>query len=157
MDSALGRTTIDAGARTFNSYVNTTITGGGQTSNYSRTVAKVSTFNSYTLTTTGTGTTRTATLSGSLFVSGDYDANIELTSYIQTPQGLYPVASYTSGTVVTITVPSTYANETGVSGYLWRKLFNFASPTITITYPNIAVLTASQVQSAYTILPTDKL
>ncbi len=63
-----------------------------------------------TITTTGAGTTRTATVTGgSVFNSGDVGG------YITTPTGFYIISAYTSATVVSITTLAGYVNETAVA------------------------------------------
>jgi hypothetical protein len=66
----------------------------------------------------------------------DASATNTTASYLQTPQGLYQITARTSDTVVTITTPSGYTNESAVAGTVWKKLFGITTPTITSISPN---------------------
>lgn len=158
LNGVLGRTSIDAGTWIFNTWCGVSSTAGGRISSLSRNVFQVISVGG-TITTTGTGTTRTATVTGSTpFVSGDFNASMVNTGFLQTPQGLYQIVGYTSSSVVTIATPSTYANETGVSNnWLWRKLFGINTGTITAVAPNYSLITTQVAQPAFTINATDKL
>lgn len=71
-----------------------------------------------TVTITGTGTSRTCTVSGytgTPFVSGDANADQTLAGYVQTDGGTFQITAFTSESVVTITTPTGYVNESGVS------------------------------------------
>lgn len=96
--------------------------------NYIKTGGYISQYQSTaTITVTGSGTTRTVTATNTPFVAGDANANITLCAYIQTPTGIFPVVGYTSSSVVTITVPSTYVNESAVSFSRWYYLYLFTT------------------------------
>lgn len=156
-NTALGRTTIDAGVWTFNTYASVSSIGGGRISSISRSVYVVIA-GSGTLTTTGTGTTRTATITGGTpFISGDVGANASVAGYLQTPHGLYRISAYTSSSVVSITVPSTYANESGVAYSKWKYLFQANTGTITSLTTNYSLYTTDSTQPAFTVNLTDKL
>jgi hypothetical protein len=66
----------------------------------------------------------------------DASATNTVASYLQTPQGLYQITARTSDTVVTITTPSGYTNESAVAGTVWKKLFGITTPAITSISPN---------------------
>jgi hypothetical protein len=66
----------------------------------------------------------------------DASATNTTASYLQTPQGLYQITARTSDTVVTITTPSGYTNESAVAGTVWKKLFGITTPEITSISPN---------------------
>jgi hypothetical protein len=111
-----------------------------------------------TVTTTGTGTSRTATASaGTPFATTEIDASATNTtaSYLQTPQGLYQITARTSDTVVTITVPTTYTNESAVAGTVWKKLFGgLTTPNLTTTIAQYDVTTT---QGSFTVTAATKL
>ena len=83
--------------------------------------------------TTGTGTSRTATATSSLFstVVIDPAVTLPLIYSLQTSTGTYNITAKTSNSVVTITTPKGYVNELSVLGTLWTK------PTVTrsASYP----------------------
>ena len=158
LSAPLGRTTIDAGQWTFDIYIGVNSVGGGRTTTFTRNTYQVIYTSPNTLTTTGTGTSRTITASGgSPFANVTASATNTLASYIQTPQGLYQITAKSSNTVVTITVPSTYANETAVSGSVWNLLFGVTSPNITNITPNYGLYIVQTTQPAFTINSTDSL
>jgi hypothetical protein len=111
------------------------------------------------VTTTGTGTTRTITAaSGTPFVVGDANSNESLASYVQTPQGLYPIVSHTSSTVVTITTPSGYVNESVVAWNKWKGLFATPSANMfTAISPTYLPLVWDSMQPAFTVAASSKL
>jgi len=81
----------------------------------------------YTITTSGSGTTRTATITGGVFESTDADSSVDKASYLQTDTGIYQITEYTSATEATITVPSAYVNESTAAFKIWRLLFTSVS------------------------------
>lgn len=78
-----------------------------------------------TCSTTGTGTTRTCTIvhGSQSFTPTDDNVNAILAGRVQTPKGSYQIVSFISSSVVTISVPLNYVNETNVSFKIWRYLF----------------------------------
>jgi len=127
----LNRTSWDAGNWDFSIWANISATGGTNTLNAG--IHQILP-NAGTVTTTGTGTTRTATAStGTPFANVVAGSNVILSSYIQTPQGLYRITAKTSDTVVSINVPTTYTNETTVSASVWVPLFNIGSADMSTT------------------------
>lgn len=155
----LGRTQIPAGTWEIDTYASVSSTGGGRVSTISRRVCQVIVISAGTLTTTGTGTSRTATVSGGAtpFVAGDANANQTLASYIQTPKGLYQITGFTSSTVVTIATPSAYVNEVGVALSKWANLFGITTDAITATGTNYTRYFKQSFQQAFTISSTDRL
>ena len=109
-----------------------------------------------TITITGSGTSRTATAStGTIFVSGDANANQRLSAYLQTPGGTFQITGFTSSTVVTIATLVGYVNETAVTYYKHNYLFGVTSADIQSTSP---ILTNTfSVQPAFAINATDTL
>lgn len=158
-NTALNRTTIDAGVWTFNTYASVNSTAGGRISSIKRSVFCVgASLGAINITTSGTGTTRTVNATaGSWFVSGDAGATRDISGYLQTPQGLYQITAYHSATSVDILTPSTYANESNVSAYKWKYLFQAESPTITAIGTNYTLYTYDVAQPAFTVITSDKL
>jgi hypothetical protein len=74
---------------------------------------------------------------------------------LQTPAGLYRITARTSDTVVTITTPSTYTNETTVALGVWKRLFQ--GNTGSLTTATASLYNTLSVQPTYTIVATDKL
>lgn len=113
MDGAIGSTTIPAGQWEFHIYRYVSATGG-----ISEILQSIYTNHTETgtIAITGTGTSRTATVTGGTpFVAGDAGATISVCAWIQTPNGQFRITGYTSTSVVTIECLSTYTNETGVA------------------------------------------
>ena len=97
-----------------------------------------------TIAVTGTGTSRTATVTGGTpFVAADYNADTTLTGYIQTPLGQYKIIGYTSTSVVTIETPAGYTNETGVAFTLDRHILMASSGEINDTTLTLQTFTAT--------------
>lgn len=120
-----------------------------------------------TVTITGTGTSRTATASGGTpFATAVIDASAAIAdcSFVQTPLGLYPITARTSDTVVTITTPSGYTNESTVAFSVHKKLFGVTSGEINNTagtgpaYTGIVLLPEMQsVQADIPLVAGDRL
>ena len=155
--TALGRTSINAGVWQFDSFAGVNSVAGGRVTTITRNVMQVI-IGSGTVATTSSGTSRTATITaGTPFVSGDASATNTAASYLQTPQGLYQITGFTNDHTVTIAVPSTYVNETGVAYNNWRLLFSATSPTITSISPTYSSNSFSSTQAAFTVNATDYL
>ena len=139
ISAALGRTLIDAGVWSFTTWIGVDSVAGGSSTYLTRQVYTALPFLVGTVTTTGTGTSRTATASsGTPFATGVIDASATNTdaSYLQTPQGLYQITARSSDTVVTITTPNAYANESAVAGTVLKKLFGATTaPAVTAISP----------------------
>ena len=139
ISAALGRTLIDAGVWSFTTWIGVDSVAGGSSTYLTRQVYTAIPFIASTVTTTGTGTSRTATASsGTPFATGVIDASATNTvaSYLQTPQGLYQITARSSDTVVTITTPNAYANESAVAGTVLKKLFGATTaPAVTAISP----------------------
>jgi hypothetical protein len=136
---ALNRLLFDAGVYDFTIWAGVDSVAGGSVTTITRQIYTATPFVVGTVTTTGTGSSRTATASsGTPFATSVIDASATNTtaSYLQTPQGLYQITARTSDTVVTITTPSGYTNESAVAGTVWKKLFGITTPTITSISPN---------------------
>jgi hypothetical protein len=157
--SALGRTVLDAGQWTFDIYISVNSTAGGRTTTFTRNTYQVldSSAAGVTFTVTGVGTSRTLTASSSFFSVAVPSATNTVADYVETPNGLYQITAKASNTVVTITVPVTYVNETAVNGSLWHNLFGITSPNITNITPNYGLYVVQTTQPAFTINATDSL
>lgn len=108
-----------------------------------------------TITTTGTGTTRTANSTGSSFVNAVASSIITYASYLQTNQGLYQIIAKNSSSQVLISVPSLYPNETNVSCSVWNRLFQLDSDSITCVYPYFYIKEFGKIQPSFSVNPTD--
>ena len=159
-NTAIGRTSIDAGVWDFTTYVGVDSIGGGRVTTLTRNIYQVVPPASGTVTTSGAGAnSRTATITSSQF-SGTYfagSATNTTASYLQTPSGIFQITGVTSVNVVTITVPTGYANESTVTFNIWNKLFGATSTAITNITPSYGVVTSQLAQPAFTVATTDKL
>jgi hypothetical protein len=100
-----------------------------------------------TVTITGTGTSRTATTSGNTFVGGDGTSSLLYCSYLMTPLGLFPITAISTAQIATITVPSTYTNESAVSFSKMFKLYQLNSLDIgSTTVKEITTFTTPQLE-----------
>ncbi|MBF0401961.1 MAG: hypothetical protein HQL90_14500 [Magnetococcales bacterium] len=117
-----------------------------------RSVAEIVGSGAITLTTTGSGTSRTVTASASFFSSGD-----AATNWLETPKGLYPITAYSSPTVVTIAVPVGYSNEVAVVGARWKILFSTYSIDINAISPTEMPLGWDSMQNTFTVQAASKL
>jgi hypothetical protein len=159
-NTALGRTTIDAGPWAFNLYMGVSSTGGGRVTRNARNLYQVVPVSSGAVTTTDLGAnTKTATITSSQFAGTYFAANATNTtaSYLQTPSGIYQISAVASVNSVTIIVPTGYVNETGVTFNVWNKLFAATSPAVTALSPAYAEYSHSVAAPAFTVAVTDKL
>ncbi|MCP4475407.1 MAG: hypothetical protein GY821_12745 [Gammaproteobacteria bacterium] len=152
--AALGRTTLDAGAWDFHTFTSVSANAGVSQLEFS--VLAHERHHLGTCTITGTGTSRTLTVSGDTpFVAGHANADISLASGVVTPNAHFYITGYTSSTVVTIECLAGYTNETAVIYYVDRWLFRAVSDEIngsSVSSQNIITM-----QSAHSILVTDHL
>lgn len=159
-NTALGRTSISAGIWNFGFYGSVNSILAGRVSTITANVYYVVEYASPTVTITGTGTSRTCTASsGTPFATSKIDASATNTvaSYVSTPNGFYQITARTSDTEVTITVPTTYTNESGVAFKVWKKLFGVTTPAITNITPNYGLVSVYSAQPAFTVSTADKL
>jgi hypothetical protein len=109
-----------------------------------------------TVSVTGSGTSRTADITGATpFVAGDANADMILTSYIQTAGGTFQITAYTDNNTVTIATPSGYSNETGVAYSIHRYKFQVTTGDINNTAN--ALFSITTVQPEYTVDATDTM
>lgn len=152
-NTALGGTQIDAGVWGFNTFGEVNNAGG--VSSLPVAVRKI-VEQAGTITITGTGTSRTATALGSTpFIAGDFNADITLTSLIQTPTAILRIIGFTSSSIVTVQTLSTYTNETTA---LYSKHSTlFVDSTIEVNNTIVGLNTSQSIQPAFPTNPSDKL
>ncbi|MEO5354915.1 MAG: hypothetical protein H7835_17105 [Magnetococcus sp. XQGC-1] len=143
------RTTIPAGIWTISLAAAVDTVADGRISTIQRKIFDVRASGN-TVTTTGSGTSRTITAStgGSFFVT-DAHSESTLANYVQTPKGLYQVSGYISASEATIVVPEGYVNETAVAWSKWLSLFSSGSSAITSIAPNYTTATWDSLQPAF--------
>lgn len=154
-NTALGVTTINSGVWTFNTYCY--VSNASQISSVPVTVRRA-VVGTGTIAITGSGTSRTATITGSTpLISGDYDADLTLTGLIETPNGVFPISGVVGGggTTCTITTLSTYTNESGVAFKIHK--FMFTDATTEVNQLAVALTTTTSAQPAFSVNATDKL
>jgi hypothetical protein len=157
---ALNRLIFDAGIYDFTIWAGVNSIAGNSVTTITRQIYTATPFVVGTVTTTGTGSSRTATASsGTPFATAVIDASATNTvaSYLQTPQGLYQITARTSDTVVTITTPSGYTNESAVAGTVWKKLFGITTPEITSISPNYTVFDVVTTQPSTVVTAATKM
>ena len=151
--NALGGTQIDGGEWAFDTYCQLSSATG---TSFILTNVNQVIIGTGTVTTTGTLTSRTATVTGGIpFVSADANANRSLCSYLQTPSGIFAISGFTDNHTVTITTLAGYVNENGVAYNTHRFLFQNTGPSLSNT--SISITTNDNVQQAFPINSTDKL
>jgi hypothetical protein len=152
-NTPLGGTQIDGGSWQFETWASTSATAG--TNEVLTNVAKVVAQTGTVTMTTVSSTVRIVTSTGTPFVAGDANANPTLCSYIQTAGGIFPITTFTSSSIVRITVPAGYVNESAVAYSLHYKLFGVTTGSLTSTA--ITHYTTNVVQPSFPINSTDKL
>lgn len=162
-DTALGRTSIDAGIWTFQVYA--AVNSATGTNTITRGIYQVVPVSSGSVTFSGPGAnSRTATITSAQF-TGTYfapSATNTTASYIEitsgTETGLYQITASGTTNTATVTVPTGFsnANATAVSFNIWNKLFSQTSSDITATGTNYTLQTFTTAQPAFTIAATDK-
>lgn len=158
-DTALNRTTVDAGTWEFTTYAS--ISSTANTPQLIRAVYQVVPWTGTLAFSGAWANTRTATITwGTPFQWTYYAASATNTvaSWIQatsgTDKGMYQITATTSTSVATCTVRTGYANETGVSYNVWNLLFVSNTP---LTSTAVTTYNTSIVQPAFTVAATDKL
>lgn len=153
--SSLNVTQIPIGAWTFRfSALASATTGASLSQSVYQVVAGT---NAVTITGAGANS-RTATLTSGQFSGTNFQANASniLASYIQTPTGIYQITAITSTNIATITVPTGYVNETGVTFSVLNFLFSTSARLINTTTIFEYVINYQQTQ-VYNVGLTDKL
>jgi hypothetical protein len=162
----LNRTVLDGGTWTFYTYGAVNSTGAGRISSLANVVYKVRNYvrTDTNVTMAGAGVTRyviataNAPFSTAL-IDTNFTANDQnlYAGYLQTPKGLYKVVGRTSDTNITISVPSTYVNETAVKFSTWKRLFFAQTPTITAIAPNYTLYISTASSGAIDMNTTDRI
>jgi len=161
-NSAVGRTTLEAGAWTFSTYCGVDLATG--VTELLLNLMRVRLGTGTVATTAVDSTHRLATASiGTPFTAALVDiGTIDAASFLQTPQGLYQITTRNSDTAVTILVPATYANEAAAAFKVHKRLFQATTGEINNIinppdYSSLQLFTTTSVQGAFTILATDGL
>lgn len=152
----LNTTSVPAGTWTFRTYCASSSTGGTSTI-YTR-INKRVIVEGMTCAITGTGPTRTLTVTGGApFVPGDA-ATILTATLVETPIQTMWISGYTSGSVVTVTLTdSALANFSGQTlNALYYYLFSGESDGITSSSPQLKTYTAT-IAAPISIGVTDRL
>jgi hypothetical protein len=152
-NTQMGGTQIDGGLWVFNTYCLTNNVGGA--SSIPVTIRRVIA-GAGTVTITGSGTSRTATVTGGTpFVAGDVNADMTLSGLLHTTTAVLRITGFTSSSVVTVQTLSTYTNQAGVAYSVHKFLFTDALDTIEST--TVILMTQTSVQPAFAINVTDKI
>jgi hypothetical protein len=148
---------IPAGQWTFDTYGYVDVSPGGVTSEILISVGRVF-VGAGTITVTGAGTSRTATVTGGTpFLGTDFNADISLTSYIITPDAVLRITGVTSTSVVTVETLVTYSNNVGVAYSVDRFLFQDTTGNITDLAPTPGLYAHTVVEPAFPCNITDKI
>ncbi len=161
-DTALNRTNIPAGKWQLDTYAGVSSITANRITTLTRQIYSVvpTITGTVTVTVTGTGTTRTVTASaGTPFdlTLIDPSTTNTISSYVQTPAGIFQVITQTSSTVITISTLSTYVNETAVTFNVWKKLFGVTSDTITDVSPTYGLYKMATAQDSFAITTATKI
>ena len=159
-DTALNRTNIPAGKWQLDTYAGVSSITANRTTTLTRQIYSVVPTITGTVTVTGTGTTRTVTASaGTPFdlTLIDPSTTNTISSYVQTPAGIFQVITQTSSTVITVSTLSTYVNETAVTFNVWKKLFGVTSDTITDVSPTYGLYKMATAQDSFAITTATKI
>ena len=144
--AAIGSTQLDPGEWLFNLWsAVTSLTGS------SFVVASVlkRMVGAGTLTITGSGTSRTATITGGTpFLLADANADMKLSGWLETPTRTFQITAFSGTNAVTVEIPGAYTNEAGVSYAVHRWLFNTTTPDMTST--SVTEYNVETVQPAFT-------
>lgn len=152
----IGRDTLAAGQWEFNIWASNTNSAGN---NYVKfRVNKRMEMSGMTGTWTGSGTTRTFTVTGGEpFVSSDANTNRLLASLVETPNQTGWISTFINSHTVTVYVTDVgYVNQSNVPfSALYKYLFS--NSTDNITESAAALHTVTTVQPAYVVNQTDRL
>jgi hypothetical protein len=158
-NQALGGTEINGGEWDFATYCAVTSTLGGRLSSITRVIYIIEGYGG-SVTTTGSGISRTATISGKAaapFSVNDSSATLTRSSHLETPQGLYRITGFTNDSTVTIVTPSTYTNESGVGYDVWHREFEINTGAILNLSPNYSYIVTPSTQQSITITDSARL
>jgi hypothetical protein len=157
-NSALGRTQLDAGTWTVNTYCS--VNGASGTPQIDRNVYRVIQ-GVGTLVMSSTGTTRTATAStGTPFAAGDGTADVSTCGYLQTPDGIFPITTGAVGgdaKVAAVTTLVGYTNEGSSTPIpagdwkVWKRLFGVNTGNIAYLSTNYGLIPKQSVQGVHAL------
>lgn len=152
-ESPIDGTLIDAGNWNFNTYAMVSQSAG--TSTLPIVIRKVVT-QVGTISISGIGTSRTATANGTTpFSAGDFNSDLTLATYIQTPNALLRITGYISNISVNVETVSTYTNESTV---IYQKHTNlFIDTPNELNNTTVALITSETARPSYLINSTDRL
>jgi hypothetical protein len=152
-DSILGITSIDAGNWRFKTHSSVSQISGISTLPI---VVRKVVNQPGTVTIMGIGTSRTASANGATpFSPSDFNSDLTLASYIQTPNAIFRITGYISSTSVNIETVSTYTNESTV---LYGKHTNlFVDTLIELNNTIVALSTTETTRPSYAVNSSDKL
>jgi hypothetical protein len=152
-ESSLGGSSIDSGVWRFNTHALVSQTVGVST--LPIVVRKVSA-QPGTITIMGIGTSRTATANGATpFFPSDYNADLTLASYIQTPNALFRITGYISNISVNVETVPTYTNEITV-GYS-KHINLFVDTPVELNNTTLDLFASETTRDSFPIDPSDKL
>ena len=159
-DTALGITSIPSGVWQFETWCAVDVAVASVTTLTRNVYAVLDEAGGVTVTVTGTGTSRTATASGGTpFATSKIDTGgTALTdSYLKTAKGLYRITARTNDTVVTITTPAGYTNDSGSAFSVWKRVVGGTTPDINTTGTNYTLMSIDAAAAAYTVTALHKL
>jgi hypothetical protein len=152
-DGVLGITTIPGGQWSFLMYCYASATAGV---NEIKPSIYLHQSQAGTVAITGTGTSRTATVTGgSPFIAGHAHADMEKCSWLRTPNAQLRITAYTSTTEVTVECLSTYVNESGQAYFIDKQLFDVTTGDIENT--TVELKTVDSFQQSFACGLTDKI
>jgi hypothetical protein len=152
-ESFLGGSSIDSGVWRFNTHALVSQTVGVSTLPI---VVRKVVIQAGTVTIMGIGTSRTATANlATPFSPSDFNADLTLASYIQTPNALFRITGYISNISVNIETELTYTNEITV-GYS-KHINLFVDTPIEVNNTTVDLLTSETTRDSYPINANDKL
>ena len=150
---------IPAGNFSYEIYASVDSVASGRVTSVEVNTYKVEYTTGTTISTTGAGTTTVTADSGTPFTADKVigSATNTISSYLQTPQGLYQITSRDSDTQVTITTPGTYSVESNITFSIWYKMFGVNTGTIVSITPNHGQYAMSTTQTDSTFADNVKL
>jgi hypothetical protein len=152
-DGALGITTIPGGQWSFLMYCYASATAGV---NEIKPAIYIKQTQVGTVAITGTGTSRTATVTGGTpFIAGHAHADMEKCSWLRTPNAQLRITAYTSTTEVTVECLSTYVNESGQAYFIDKQLFYVTTGDVENT--TVELKTVDSFQQSFACNLTDKI
>lgn len=150
-NGSIGSGSIDSGLWNFNTYASVSQSTG--ISNIITTVRKVVTQVGL-LDIMGIGTSRTAFAVG-MFSPSDFNSDLSLATYIQTPNALLRITGYIDADSVTVETLSTYTNELDV---VFSKHINLFVDTFSeMNNTSVDLISSITSRSLFTINPSDRL